>query len=96
MINSYQSVEYKIYIINGLCKIFWLPDTFGYSAQLPQIIKATFYWIGIDGSKVLTHICPAETSLYPFLSVKYIIILSADPTSRVVVHLKDILGYFIK
>ncbi|CAG8548946.1 8292_t:CDS:10, partial [Diversispora eburnea] len=21
------------------CKIFWLPDTFGYSAQLPQIIK---------------------------------------------------------
>ncbi len=21
------------------CKIFWLPDTFGYSAQLPQIIR---------------------------------------------------------
>ncbi|PKY21567.1 hypothetical protein RhiirB3_409571 [Rhizophagus irregularis] len=63
--------------------VFWLPDTFGYSAQLPQIIKGaglkyfftqkltwnninkfpntTFYWIGIDGSKVLTHMCPAES-----------------------------------
>ncbi|CAG8553501.1 2475_t:CDS:10 [Acaulospora morrowiae] len=65
------------------CKVFWLPDTFGYSAQLPQIIRGaglkyfftqklswnninsfpntTFYWIGLDGSKVLTHMCPAET-----------------------------------
>ncbi|GBC03648.1 hypothetical protein RclHR1_05230010 [Rhizophagus clarus] len=64
-------------------KVFWLPDTFGYSAQLPQIIKGaglkyfftqklswnninkfpntTFYWVGIDGSKVLTHMCPAES-----------------------------------
>lgn len=22
-----------------LCKEFWLPDTFGYSAQIPQMIK---------------------------------------------------------
>ncbi|CAG8506444.1 799_t:CDS:10 [Paraglomus brasilianum] len=65
------------------CKVFWLPDTFGYSAQLPQIIKladckyfftqklswnninkfpnTTFYWVGLDGSKVLTHMCPSET-----------------------------------
>ncbi|KAG9297720.1 hypothetical protein G9A89_011235 [Geosiphon pyriformis] len=65
------------------CKIFWLPDTFGYSAQLPQIIRdsglkyfftqklswnninkfpnTTFYWVGLDGSKVLTHMCPSET-----------------------------------
>ncbi|KAF0408009.1 glycoside hydrolase family 38 protein [Gigaspora margarita] len=65
------------------CKVFWLPDTFGYSAQLPQIIIAadlqyfftqklswnninkfpntTFYWVGLDGSKVLTHMCPSET-----------------------------------
>ncbi|CAG8784831.1 4953_t:CDS:10, partial [Dentiscutata erythropus] len=65
------------------CKVFWLPDTFGYSAQLPQIIKAadikyfftqklswnninkfpntSFYWVGLDGSKVLTHMCPSET-----------------------------------
>ncbi len=58
-------------------KIVWLPDTFGYSAALPQIMKRsgvdyfmttkiswnefnripydTFYWVGIDGTKVLTH-----------------------------------------
>ncbi len=56
---------------------FWLPDTFGYSASLPQIMQGcgvkyflttkiswndtnefpydTFYWKGIDGSKVLVH-----------------------------------------
>ncbi len=56
---------------------FWLPDTFGYSAALPQIMQGcgiryflttkiswndtnefpydTFYWKGIDGSKVLVH-----------------------------------------
>lgn len=56
---------------------FWLPDTFGYSASLPQIMRGsevkyflttkmdwndtnvfpydTFYWQGIDGSRVLTH-----------------------------------------
>ncbi|CAG8450748.1 8086_t:CDS:10, partial [Ambispora leptoticha] len=65
------------------CKVFWLPDTFGYSAQLPQIIRSadmkyfftqklswnninkfpntTFYWVGLDGTKVLTHMCPSET-----------------------------------
>lgn len=58
-------------------KILWLPDVFGYSAALPQIMKKSgvdyfmtsklswnqynripfdsFYWQGIDGSKVLTH-----------------------------------------
>ena len=56
---------------------FWLPDTFGYSASLPQIMQGcgikyflttkmawndtnifpydTFYWKGIDGSRVLAH-----------------------------------------
>ena len=56
---------------------FWLPDTFGYSYAIPQIMKGcgvnyflttkinwgdtntfpmtTFYWQGIDGTKVLTH-----------------------------------------
>jgi alpha-mannosidase len=59
--------------------ILWLPDTFGYSGALPQIMKksgikyffttklawndtnpfehTTFWWRGIDGSKVLAH-CP--------------------------------------
>lgn len=56
---------------------FWLPDTFGYSAAIPQIMKScgvdyflttkiswndtntfpydTFWWQGIDGTKVFTH-----------------------------------------
>ena len=56
---------------------FWLPDTFGYSAALPQIMQGcdvkyflttklswndtntfpyeTFWWEGIDGSKVFAH-----------------------------------------
>lgn len=56
---------------------FWLPDTFGYSPSIPQILKGcdidyflttkmawndtnmfpydSFYWQGIDGTKVFTH-----------------------------------------
>ncbi len=62
---------------NYTSNCFWLPDTFGYSAAIPQIMKGccvdyflttkidwndvnhfpydTFYWQGIDGTKVLTH-----------------------------------------
>ena len=61
----------------------WLPDVFGYSAALPQILKKadvdyfstqklswslinpfphqSFYWQGIDGTTVLTHMLPEET-----------------------------------
>ncbi|NLP49027.1 MAG: alpha-mannosidase [Clostridiales bacterium] len=65
---------------------FWLPDTFGYSAAIPQIMKGcgvdyflttkigwndtnafpydSFYWQGLDGSKVFTHFntthCPPD------------------------------------
>lgn len=57
---------------------FWLPDTFGYSAAIPQIMQGcgvkyflttkmawndtnqfpydTFYWKGIDGTKVFAHL----------------------------------------
>lgn len=57
--------------------VFWLPDTFGYSASIPQIMKGcgvdyflttkinwndtnafpynTFWWQGIDGTKVFSH-----------------------------------------
>lgn len=60
-----------------------MPDTFGYCAQLPQIMKksgidyfvtqklswnlinkfphTSFYWQGIDSTKVLTHFPPADT-----------------------------------
>ncbi|MEU1010799.1 glycoside hydrolase family 38 C-terminal domain-containing protein [Streptomyces sp. NPDC005890] len=61
----------------------WLPDTFGFAAGLPQIIKAagskwlltqkiswsqtnrfphhTFYWEGIDGTRIFTHFPPVDT-----------------------------------
>jgi alpha-mannosidase len=61
----------------------WLPDVFGYSAALPQILSKfnidsfltqkiswnqfnkfphhTFYWQGIDGTKIWTHFPPADT-----------------------------------
>jgi alpha-mannosidase len=61
----------------------WLPDAFGYSANLPQILRAagvrffltqklswnevdrfphhTFWWEGIDGSRVLAHCPPTDT-----------------------------------
>ncbi|KAK7493075.1 hypothetical protein BaRGS_00015596 [Batillaria attramentaria] len=61
---------------------FWLPDTFGYASQLPQIMKQcginrfltqklswnlvnkfphhTFWWEGLDGSKVLAHFPPGD------------------------------------
>jgi alpha-mannosidase len=60
--------------------VLWLPDVFGYSAALPQILLksgvpyfstikiswsqfnkfpySTFYWKGIDGSRVLAHFPP--------------------------------------
>ncbi|MCU1639229.1 MAG: alpha-mannosidase [Microbacteriaceae bacterium] len=61
----------------------WLPDSFGYSAALPQIVAAagsrwfltqkiswnetnrmphhTFWWEGIDGTRVFTHFPPVDT-----------------------------------
>lgn len=64
-------------------KDIWLPDVFGYSAALPQIIQRSglsyfltqkiswsqfarfphhsFWWEGIDGTRVLTHFPPADT-----------------------------------
>jgi len=66
-------------------QILWLPDVFGYSAALPQIMDKcgiryfvtskiswnelnkmpydTFYWKGIDGTKILSHfICTTDYS----------------------------------
>lgn len=61
----------------------WLPDSFGYSAALPQLIKLsgsrwfltqklswsqtnafphhTFWWEGIDGTRIFTHLPPVDT-----------------------------------
>jgi alpha-mannosidase len=68
---------------NTVTDDMWLPDVFGYSAALPQILKKfnikyfltqkiswnqfnkfphhTFYWQGIDGSRIWTHFPPADT-----------------------------------
>lgn len=66
------------------CHVLWLPDVFGYSWVLPQLLKKsgfrlfwtnklcwnqydrmpndTFYWRGMDGSEILTHLgtCPEK------------------------------------
>ena len=61
----------------------WLPDTFGYSAAVPQIARLagkkyfltqkiswndtnhfphhTFWWEGLDGTRIFTHFPPADT-----------------------------------
>ena len=63
--------------------ILWLPDVFGYSAAMPQILKGcgipyfmttkiswnqynkfpfnTFWWEGIDGTRVFSHFPPAAS-----------------------------------
>ena len=70
---------------NFTSNTFWLPDTFGYSAAIPQIMKGcdvdyfcttkidwndtnvfpydTFWWEGIDGTKVFTHF--NKTHMWP-------------------------------
>ncbi|MFC5529932.1 alpha-mannosidase [Cohnella yongneupensis] len=64
-------------------KVLWLPDVFGYSGSLPQLLKKSgvdymmtqklswsaynahphhsFFWEGIDGTRVLTHLPPEDT-----------------------------------
>ncbi|MFC7492669.1 MULTISPECIES: alpha-mannosidase [unclassified Nocardioides] len=65
------------------CREVWLPDSFGYTASLPQLARLagarwflsqkmswnetndfphhTFWWEGIDGTRVFTHFPPADT-----------------------------------
>lgn len=73
-------------------KIFWVPDSFGYSACIPQVMKLadvpyfltqkmswsiyndfpyhSFYWQGLDGSKVLAHMLPENTYNSPCHSIR--------------------------
>ncbi len=70
--------RYTMEHFNYRADSFWLPDTFGYSAAIPQIMKGcdvkyflttkmswndtnkfpytSFYWQGLDGTRVLTHL----------------------------------------
>ena len=66
------------------CRTSWLPDTFGYSSQIPQLSRlagmnrfftqkmkrnnidtfphSTFRWVSLDGSQVICHMPPTNTS----------------------------------
>ncbi|XP_062946438.1 alpha-mannosidase 2C1 isoform X2 [Cynocephalus volans] len=78
-----QGQNFFLQEFGNLCSEFWLPDTFGYSAQLPQIMRGcgikyfltqklswnlvnsfphhTFFWEGLDGSRVLVHFPPGDS-----------------------------------
>ena len=81
-----QFVHGKRYFLDRFgidCAEVWLPDSFGYSAALPQIAAAagcrwmltqkiswntvnafphhTFWWEGIDGTRMFTHFPPVDT-----------------------------------
>jgi alpha-mannosidase len=65
------------------CEEAWMPDSFGYSGALPQIVASagsrwfltqkiswnqtnrmphhTFWWEGIDGTRIFTHFPPVDT-----------------------------------
>ncbi|MDR3167872.1 MAG: glycosyl hydrolase-related protein [Treponema sp.] len=77
--------RYTRKFFNYTADTFWLPDTFGYSAAIPQIMHLagvryflttkmswndtnkfpydTFYWQGLDGTRVLTHL--NQSHLWP-------------------------------
>lgn len=79
---------------------FWLPDTFGYSAAIPQIMRGcgvryffttklswndtnvfphdTFWWEGLDGSRVLTHFNATHCEPDPECLLRYTV-GNADP-----------------
>jgi alpha-mannosidase len=81
-----QFVHGKRYFLDKLgveTEEVWLPDSFGYSAALPQLVRLsgarwflttkiswsqfnrfphhTFWWEGLDGSRVFTHLPPVDT-----------------------------------
>ncbi len=81
-----QLVEGKRFFLEEFgvdCSEVWLPDSFGYSAALPQLFRLagsryflsqklswnqtnsfphhTFWWQGIDGSRVFAHFPPSDT-----------------------------------
>ena len=80
---------------NYLSDTFWLPDTFGYSAAIPQVMKLagikyflttkmtwndtnkfpydTFYWRGIDGTKVLSHLNRIHAEPMPYRVLDFVV-----------------------
>jgi len=80
---------------NYMSDSFWLPDTFGYSAAIPQIMKLsgikyflttkmawndtnrfpydTFYWKGLDGTRVLSHLNRTQASPVPSRVMEFVV-----------------------
>lgn len=80
---------------------FWLPDTFGYNAAIPQIMRGsgvryffttklswndtnifphdTFWWEGLDGSRVFTHFNATHCEPAPETLLRYTV-GNDDPT----------------
>ena len=81
-----QVVHGKLFMLEELgveSEVAWLPDSFGFPATLPQILReggmrwfvtqkiswnqvdvfphSTFWWEGLDGSRVLAHFPPVAT-----------------------------------
>jgi len=87
--------------------VLWLPDVFGYSACLPQLIKEaglkyffttkmswnqynripydSFWWQGIDGTKVLTHFATSPQNIQSQLSIQYTSTYNAMVTPQQVI-----------
>lgn len=94
---------------------FWLPDTFGYSVSLPQIMKGcgisyflttkldwndvnrfpydTFYWKGLDGTKVLVHLNRSHLRPEPNNMVQYLMDDSEDSIREKTVSDMRLLSY---
>lgn len=80
---------------------FWLPDTFGYNAAIPQVMRKsgvryffttkmswndtnlfpydTFWWEGLDGSRVFTHFNATHCETDPETLLRYTV-GNDDPT----------------
>lgn len=78
-----EGIRYFEEALGHRCHEVWLPDSFGYSAALPQLARLagarwfltqkiswnqvddfphhSFWWEGIDGSRIFTHFPPADT-----------------------------------
>lgn len=94
---------------------FWLPDTFGYSVSLPQIMKGcgiryflttkmawndtnsfpydTFYWKGLDGSKVLVHLNKTHIWPDPERLMEHVVVGEKDSIKEKAVSNMRLLSY---
>ncbi len=94
---------------------FWLPDTFGYSVSLPQIMQGcgvkyflttkivwgdttdfpydTFYWKGLDGTKVFVHFNKTHSGPEPKNMFRHVLEDSRDSIKEKNVSNMRLLSY---